>query len=388
MPKAFILSACRTPIGRFLGGLGEIPAPELAAVAARAALERSGISPREIDEAVVGCARQAGNGPNVARQAAIRAGVPCSVPAFTVNKACASSLKALALGVQSIVAGDCGLMLVAGVESMSRVPFLLDRARGGYRLGSGEAVDAMYRDGFLCPLCGEVMGATAERLAERFSISRAEQDSYAVSSQRRCERARKEGRFREEIVPVRAGDRTITEDETPREGVTEASLSGLPPVFKPGGTVHAGNSSSLADGAAALIVASEEVVRSRGLRPLAAVTGCVSVGLDPAEMGLGPVPALRALERKVGWGPHQADLVELNEAFAAQLLACDRELRLDRERLNVNGGAIALGHPVGATGARLVTTLLHEMRRRDARRGIVTLCVSGGLGMAVAFEKP
>ncbi len=388
MPRAFILSACRTPIGRFLGALSEVSPPELAAVATRGALERAGIPAGEIDEVIVGSARQAGNGPNIARQAAIKAGVPDRVPAFTVNKACASSLKAIALGVQSIAAGDSGLVLVGGVESMSRVPFLLDRARGGYRLGSGEAVDAMYRDGFFCPLCGEVMGATAERLAERFSISRAEQDSYAVLSQRRCERARKEGRLREEIVPVRAGDRTVTEDETPREGVTEASLSGLPPVFKPGGTVHAGNSSTLADGAAALILASEEVVRTRGLRPLAVVTGCVSVGLDPAEMGLGPVPALRALEKKVGWGPQQADLVELNEAFAAQVLACDRELHLDRDRLNVNGGAIALGHPVGATGARLVTTLLHEMRRRDARRGIATLCVSGGLGMAVSFEKP
>jgi acetyl-CoA C-acetyltransferase len=336
---------------------------------------------------IFGCARQAGGGPNIARQVSIRAGLPQAVPAFTVNKACASSLKALVLGAQSIAAGEADLVLVGGVESMSRVPFLLDRARAGYRLGSAEAVDAMYRDGFLCPLCGEVMGQTAERLAERYAISRAEQDEFAAASQQKCERARKEGRFRDEIVPVRAADRLVESDETPRDGVTAASLAGLPPVFKAGGTVHAGNSSGISDGAAALVLASEDRARRAGARPLARVAGWVSVGLDPAEMGLGPVPALRALEKRIGWPAGDADLIELNEAFAAQVLACDRELGLDRARLNVNGGAIALGHPVGATGARISTTLLHEMGRRSARRGIATLCVSGGLGMAVAFER-
>jgi acetyl-CoA C-acetyltransferase len=380
MPPAFILSAVRTPIAKFLGSFKDIPAAELGGGAGRAALERSGLPGADIDEVIFGCARQAGNGPNLARQVARRAGLPDRVPAFTVNKACASSLKALALGAQSIAAGDADLVLVGGVESMSRVPYLLDRARGGYRLGSTEAIDAMYRDGFLCPLCGEVMGATAERLAERYAISRAEQDAYAVESQQRCERARREGRFTDEIVAVGP----VSRDEAPRDGVTAESLAGLPPVFKPGGTVHPGNSSGITDGAAALVIASE--ARARGARPLARIAGWASVGLDPAEMGLGPVPALRALERKIGWSLKDYDLIELNEAFAAQVLACDRELGLDRSRLNVNGGAIALGHPVGATGARIVTTLVHEMKRRKARRGVATLCVSGGLGMAVALE--
>jgi acetyl-CoA C-acetyltransferase len=291
---------------------------------------------------IFGCARQAGNGPNVARQVAIRAGVPDRVPAFTVNKACASSLKALTLGAQAIAAGEAGLVLGGGVEVMSRVPFLLERARTGYRLGSGEAVDAMYRDGFFCPLSGELMGETAERLAERYSISRDEQDAYAAQSQERCRIAREAGRFRDEIVPVGS----LAQDEAPRAGVTAASLSRLPPAFKPGGTVHAGNSSGITDGAAALVLASEERVRAGNVRPMARVAGWVSVGLAPGEMGLGPVPALRALERKTGWRTREYDLIELNEAFAAQVVACDRELGLDRARLNVNGGAIALGHPV------------------------------------------
>ncbi|HTC24606.1 MAG TPA: thiolase family protein [Gemmatimonadales bacterium] len=383
MPSAFILSAARTPIGKFLGSFADLPAAELGAAAARAALDRSGVPRSGLDEVIFGCARQAGNGPNVARQVAIRAGVPDPVPAFTVNKACASSLKALALGAQAIGAGEAGLVLAGGVEVMSRVPFLLDRARSGYRLGTTEAVDAMYRDGFLCPLSGDLMGETAERLAERYSISRGEQDAYAAESQERCQSAVRAGRFGDEIVPVKS----VARDEAPRAGVTAASLSTLPPVFKPGGTVHAGNSSGITDGAAALVLASQECVRAGGLEPMARVAGWVSVGLDPAEMGLGPVPALRALERKTGWPTRDYDLIELNEAFAAQVLACDRELGLDRARLNVNGGAIALGHPVGATGARMVTTLLYEMRRRKASRGVATLCVSGGLGMAVAFEK-
>ncbi len=388
MPPAVVLSARRTPIGRFLGRLRDLHPAELGALAARGALESAGVLPKQVDEVVFGCARQAGAGPNIARQVARRAGLPDAVPAFTVNKACASSLKALVLAAQAVSAGDAQVVLAGGTESMSRVPFLLDRARSGYRLGPSEAVDAMYRDGFLCPLCGEVMGRTAERLAERYSIRREEQDAYAAESQNRCERARKAGCFAEEIVGVPLEEDVMTEDEHPRDGVTPGSLAGLPPVFKEGGTVHAGNSSGITDGAAALVVASEAWARERELEPLARVAGYVSVGLEPGSMGLGPVPAVRALERKAGWRLESVDLVELNEAFAAQVLACDRELRFDRSRLNVNGGAIALGHPVGATGARITATLLHEMKRRGARRGLATLCVSGGLGMAVAFERP
>jgi acetyl-CoA C-acetyltransferase len=387
MRPVFVLSAARTPMGRFLGTLKPVPAATLGGVAARAALERSGGVDRGFDEVVIGSARQAGNGPNLARQIALAAGLPHRVPAFTVNKACASSLKALTLGALSIASGESERILVGGVESMSRVPFLMEEARTGTRLGHSTLVDAMYRDGFLCPLCGKLMGETAEDLATRYRISREEQDAFAAESQRRCQEARAAGRFREEIVPVRAGDRILEEDETPRPGVTVASLASLPPVFRPGGTVHAGNSSGITDGASAVVLGSQAAARESGSAPLARVEGWVSVGVDPAEMGLGPVPALRALAEKTRKATETADLLELNEAFAAQVLACDRDLRLDRTRLNVNGGAIALGHPVGATGTRLVTTLLYEMRRRGAARGVVTLCVSGGLGMAVSFEK-
>ncbi len=388
MSRAVVLSACRTPIGRFMGALADMPPARLGAVAARAAVERSGVPADRIDEVIFGCARQAGGGPNLARQVMNGAGLQDAIPAFTVNKACASSLKALTLAAQAIAAGDAQVLLVGGVESMSRVPFFLDRARAGYRLGHGAVVDGMYRDGFLCPLCGELMGETAENLAGKYAIPREEQDLYAAESQQRCERARKEGRFREEIVPVPLGGKLFEADEHPRDGVTAESLAKLPPVFRKGGTVHAGNSSGITDGAAALVVASEERARELGARPLARIAGYASAGVDPRFMGIGPVPAIRDLERRLGWTVDSFDLVELNEAFAAQVLACDRELRLDRARLNVNGGAISLGHPIGATGARIVCTLLHEMKRRDARRGLATLCVSGGLGMAVAFERP
>ena len=289
---------------------------------------------------------------------------------------------AAVLAMTGIVAG--------GVESMSRVPFLLDRFRGGYRLGHAEAVDGMYRDGFLCPLCGKVMGETAETLAEKYRIPREEQDRYAAETQNRCEAARKAGRFKDEIVatPGHAADGSpavVETDEHPRDGVTAASLAKLPPVFKPGGTVHAGNSSGITDGAAAVVVASTRKMKELGATPLARIADVASAGVDPAIMGIGPVPAIRKLESR-GWTLEQADVIELNEAFAAQVLACDRELKMKRDRLNVNGGAIALGHPIGATGTRVVVTLLHEMRRRGAKQGLATLCVSGGLGMAMRFE--
>jgi acetyl-CoA C-acetyltransferase len=370
-----------------MGRLSSVLPADLASIAIRRALEDARIPPGDVGEVILGTARQAGNGPNPARQASIRAGLPDTVPAYTVNQACASSLKAVALAAQAVAAGEADVVVAAGVESMSRVPFLLDRLRPGYRLGHAEVVDAMYRDGFLCPLCGLVMGETAERLADTHSIGREEQDRYAAESQARCEAARKSGRFADEIVPVATPEGSVDADEHPRDGVTPAALARLPAAFRAGGTVHAGNSCGIADGAAAVVVMSEERAKSAGLRPLARIVGSASAGVDPAEMGIGPVPALRRLQERIGWGAKDADLVELNEAFAAQVLACARETTLDPARLNVNGGAIALGHPVGATGARIVTTLLHELRRRDARRGIATLCASGGLGVAVAFER-
>jgi len=390
--EVLIAGAVRTPLGKFGGALAALSAPELGALAARAAMERAHIRPADIDETVMGNARPAGVGPNPARQIAHAAGLPDRSPAYTVNMACGSSLRAILSAHQSILAGDREVVLVGGAESMSRVPYLLEGARFGYRLGHQRLTDAMYRDGFLCPLCGQVMGETAETLATRYGISRAEQDAYAAESQRRCEHARKAGWFRDEIVPVvlhgAQGDTRLTEDEHPRDGVTPESLASLPPVFKKEGTVHAGSSSGIVDGAAAMIVLSGAAARRLAIRPQARIVAATSSGVDPAVMGLGPVPAIRRLLEKTGLVLDDIDLIELNEAFAAQVLACDRELRFHRDRLNVNGGAIALGHPIGATGARITVTLIHEMQRRRARRGLSTLCISGGLGIALLLEAP
>ena len=392
MRPVFVLSAARTPIGRFGGAFASLSAADLGEVAARAAIERSGLPAAAVDETIFGHARQAGGGPNTARQVSHRAGVPDSVPAFTVNKACASSLKALTLGALSIAAGENDVVLTGGTECMSATPYLLPRARFGMRMGDAEVVDAMYRDGFLCPLCGQLMGETAENLVREYGILRAEQDHFAVESQRRAGRAAEEGRFDAEIAPVtvagKKGPVEVTRDEHPRPDSTIESLSRLPPVFEAEGTVHAGNSSGVTDGAAAVVLAAEDQVRKAGVPPLARVVAWTSAGVDPARMGIGPVPAIRALLQKTGLSLSDIDVLELNEAFAAQVIACARDLSLDLSKVNVNGGAISLGHPIGATGARIVTTLLHEMRRRDARRGIATLCVSGGMGMAVLFERP
>ncbi len=386
----FLAGATRTPLGKFGGVFVSLSAPELGALAARAAIERAGLEPSDIEETIMGNARPAGVGPNPARQIAFRAGIPVTSPAYTINKACGSSLRAIINAVQNVVCGDSEIVLAGGAEAMSRVPFLLEGARWGYRMGDQKVTDAMYRDGFLCPLCNQVMGETAETLAERYHVSREEQDAYSAETQQRCERARKAGLFRDEIVPVTVrgpkGDTVVDADEHPRDGVTVESLAKLPPVFKKDGTVHAGSSSGLVDGAAALVVLSEEAVKSRGIRPLARVVGYASAGVDPAVMGIGPVPAIRKLLQKTGRRLQDVDLIELNEAFAAQVLACHRDLEFDLGRLNVNGGAIALGHPIGATGARITVTLLHEMRRRRARLGMATLCISGGLGLALLLE--
>jgi len=391
MRPVFVLSAARTPIGKFGGAFASLTAAQLGAAAARGALERSGLPAAAVDETIFGHARQAGGGPNTARQVARQAGLPDAVPAFTVNKACASSLKAITLGALTIAAGENDVVLAGGTECMSATPYLLPRARFGMRMGNAEVVDGMYRDGFLCPLCGQLMGETAETLAREYGILRAEQDAYAVGSQRRAAEAREAGRFADEIVPVtvagKKGDVSVTEDEHPRPDTTVESLAKLPPVFDPQGTVHAGNSSGITDGAAALVLATEEEAAKAGVEPLARVAAWVSSGVDPARMGIGPVPAIRALLEKTRLTLADVDLIELNEAFAAQVIACQRDLSLDPAKVNVNGGAIALGHPIGATGARVATTLVHEMKRRGARRGIASLCVSGGMGMAVLFER-
>ncbi len=386
-----VAGAARTPIGRFGGGLSSLTAADLGVSAAEAALARSGIEAAQIDEAIIGCARQAGTGPNVARQIAYRAGVPQEVPAFTINMACGSGLKAIDLGYRAIRDGDAGIVLAAGVESMSNVPYLLTQARWGYRMGSQEVVDGMYRDGFLCPLAEMIMGETAERLTQEFSIAREEQDGFAVRSQEKAEIALKEGRFVEEIVPVDVkgsrATRRVASDEHPRPQTSLASLGRLRPVFKQdGGSVTAGNSSGITDGGAAVVLLSERRAEALRIRPLARILGVASAGVDPHVMGIGVVPAVRRLLDRIDLGLADFDLIEVNEAFAAQVIACDRELGFDPEKLNVNGGAIALGHPIGATGARISVTLLHELKRRGARRGLATLCISGGMGMAVAYE--
>ena len=391
MLPVYVLSAARTPIGKFGGSFATLTPAELGAAAARAAIERSGLPASALDEVIFGHARQAGGGPNTARQASHRAGVPDSVPAFTVNKACASSLKAITLGALSIAAGENEVVLAGGHECMSATPYLLPRARFGMRMGDAEVVDGMYRDGFLCPLCGQLMGETAENLVREYGIPRAEQDAFAVESQRRAGEAILAGRFADEIVPVtvagKKGDVIVAADEHPRPETTLASIARLPPVFEENGTVHAGNSSGIADGGAAVVLASEAAAGRAGVEPLARIAAWTSSGVEPSRMGIGPVPAVRALLAKAGRRLADIDLIELNEAFAAQVVACQRDLSLDMAKVNVNGGAIALGHPIGATGARVVTTLLHEMKRRRAKTGIATLCISGGMGMAVLFER-
>ncbi len=386
----YVAGAVRTPIGRFGGGLAGLTAVELGIQASRAALSRVGLDPQAIDQVILGHARQAGCGPNPARQVGVGCGIPVERPAYTVNQACLSGMQALLAGLRAIRLGEAEVVLAGGMESMSRVPYLLE-ARWGTSMGHRELVDAMYRDGFLDPLSGKIMGETAETLAERYKIPRAEQDAYSALTQQRCEQARNAGRFRAEIAPIsiteKGRQRLLEADEHPRDGVTAQGLAKLAPVFDAQGTVTAGNSSGITDGAAAMIVLSGRAARRLGIEPLARIKGFRVVGVDPAIMGIGPVPAVRQLLQATGDELESFDLVELNEAFAAQVLAVDRELHLDREKLNVNGGAIALGHPIGCSGARIVVTLMHEMQRRGSRRGLATLCVSGGLGGALSLER-
>ncbi len=389
MNTVYVLSAARTPIGKFGGSLAWLSAPDMGVVATKAALERAGVQPQQVEETIFGNARQAGGGPNPARQISIRSGIPQGAPAYTVNKACASGIKSIALAFQEIATGNLDCVLAGGTESMSRLPYYLEGARWGYRLGHQELVDGMYRDGFFCPMAKMLMGETAEILAERYKVARDEQDQFALVSQQRAAAAQSSGRFDAEIAPVtiegKKGTTVFSRDEHLFLDATLEKMAELAPVFSKTGTITAANSSGITDGAAAVVVASEKFVQQNNLKPLARILAATSAGVDPRLMGIGPVPAIRKME-KHGLNLSGFDLVELNEAFAAQVLACDRELHFDREKLNVNGGAIALGHPIGCTGTRITVTLLHEMLKRKARRGLATLCVSGGMGMALAIE--
>lgn len=392
MSAAYVIAPLRTPIGRYGGGLSSLTSAELGSHVSRAVVERAGIEPSSIDEAWIGCARQAGLGPNVARQVSFRAGLGETVPAMTVNMACGSGLRAIDLAYRAIRDGDSDLILAGGVESMSRVPYLLPQARWGQKMGHSEIVDGMYRDGFMCPIADMMMGETAERLADIYSISRHEQDEFALRSQLRADVARREGRFDSQLVPVdvSAGKQVlrVERDEHPRGDTTIESLAKLPAVFrKTSGTVSAGNSSGITDGAAALLVSSEARLKEMKVPPMARILGVAAAGVDPKIMGIGVVPAVRKLLGRLEMTLDQFDLIELNEAFAAQVIACDRELKIDPDKLNVNGGSIALGHPIGCTGTRIVVTLLHEMARRKVRFGLATLCISGGMGLAAAFER-
>ncbi len=379
-------------MGKFLGGLSSLSAADLGVAAMREAIARAGVAPSDVSEVLFGNARQAGGGPNVARQIAVRAGLPVETPACTINMACASGMKAISLAASAIANGEAEIVAAGGAESMSRVPYLLDRARVGYRMGSGEVIDGMYRDGFFCPLAQQVMGDTAENLVAEYSIARAEQDAFALESQRRTAVAIREGRFEREIVPVeipgsRGDAARVMADEHPRADTTIDGLAKLRAVFREGGSVTPGNSSGIVDGAAALVLADEGAARQAGLPARARIVGWAAAGVEPRVMGIGVVPAVKRLFAATGLALADFELLEINEAFAAQVLAVLRDLPVDRERVNVNGGAIALGHPIGATGARIVVTLLHEMERRGARRGLAALCVSGGQGMAIALER-
>jgi acetyl-CoA C-acetyltransferase len=389
--RVLLAGAARTPIGNFGGALARSSAAALGAAAARGALERSGIAAEAVDGVVIGHARQAGNGPNMARQIGRRAGLPDAVPAHTVNQACASGLQAIVSAAQPVRLGDAAVMLAGGTEHMSSIPFLAVDVRWGKRLGDEPLVDAMYRDGYLCPLCDQLMGETSETLAREYDIPRREQDEYALASNRRAARAWGEGRFAREVVPVQVPSTrcaaVVDRDEHFRADASLEEMATLKPVFRKDGSITAGNASAITDGAAAVMVLSEEAARRHHVTPQAALLGAVAVGVDPARMGIGPVPAVRRLLERHHMTLDQIDVVELNEAFASQVLACDRELHFDRERLNPNGGGIALGHPTGCSGTRIVVTLLHELERVKGRYGLATLCVSGGQGMAVLVQR-
>jgi len=382
----------RTAIGTFSGTLANTSASELGATVIRAALERAKVEPGAVDEVLMGCILQAGQGQNPARQAALKAGLPIEVPCTTINKVCGSGLKSVALAAQSIIAGDAEIVVAGGTENMNLAPYMLDKARTGYRMGHGQLIDSMIHDGLWCIFGDTHMGITAENLAEQYSISRAEQDEFAAASQAKAAAAIESGRFADEIVPVlipqRKGDPIkFDKDEHVRPGTTVESLAKLKPAFKKDGTVTAGNASGINDGAAAVVVMSADRAKAMGLAPIAKVRAYAAAGVDPSVMGIGPVPATRKALAKAGLTVEDIDLIEANEAFASQSLAVGRDLGWDPAKVNVNGGAIALGHPIGASGARILVTLLHEMEKRDVKCGLATLCIGGGMGIAMIVER-
>lgn len=391
MKDVVIVSAVRTPIGAYGGSLANVSALDLAALVVKESLQRAKIVPEMVDEVILGCVLQAGLGQNVARQASLKAGLPISTPTMTINKVCGSGLKSVSLAAQAIANGDAELIVAGGTENMSLAPYLVTKGRYGYRMGDGKLVDEMIKDGLWCAMNDYHMGITAENIAEKWNISREEQDIFAASSQQKAEKAIKGKRFRDEIVPVqipiRGGTKEFTVDEFPRVGVTAEALAKLKPAFRKGGTVTAGNASGINDGAAVLVLTSKEKADDLGLKPMASFVAGAFAAVDPSIMGIGPVDATRKILAKAGWSMDEVDLIEANEAFAAQSLAVAKELNFNMDIVNVNGGAIALGHPIGASGARILITLLYEMQKRKAKKGLATLCIGGGQGGAVLVER-
>ncbi|MFZ5352863.1 MAG: acetyl-CoA C-acetyltransferase [Bacillota bacterium] len=391
MKEVVIASAVRTPIGSFNGSLAGVSAVELGTIAVKEAIKRAGITPEMVDETVMGCILQAGQGQGVARQVAVKAGIPVEKPAMTINMICGSGLRTVQLAAQSIIAGECDIVVAGGTENMSQAPYLLKSARTGYRMGHGEIIDTMIHDALTDVFNNYHMGITAENLAEKYGISREEQDAFATASQNKAEAAIKEGKFKDEIVPVvitsKKGETVVDTDEYPKAGTTVETLAKLKPAFKKDGTVTAGNASGINDGAAALVIMSADKAKELGIKPMAKLKGYASAGVDPSIMGIGPVPAVKKALERAGLSLEDMDLIEANEAFAAQALAVSKELGLKPEKVNVNGGAIALGHPVGASGARILVTLLYELSKRNKKHGLATLCIGGGMGTAVVVER-
>lgn len=392
MTQAVIVSAVRTAIGAFQGSLKDVPATTLGSIVIKSAVERAGVPVEDIDEVIMGNVLQAGLGQNPARQAALQAGLSTAIPAMTINKVCGSGLKAIHLAAQAIVAGDADIVVAGGFENMSQAPYILQNAREGFRMGDQKVIDTMVHDGLWCATNDYHMGVTAENLCDVYSITREEQDAFAARSQARAAEAISSGRFMDEIVPVEIPQRKgapviFDQDEYVKAGTTAEKLGGLRPAFKKDGSVTAGNASGINDGAAAVVVMSQERAYELGLKPLATIVANASAGVDPSIMGIGPVSAVKKALAKANMTLEQMDLIEANEAFAAQAIAVDRELSFDQEKLNVNGGAIALGHPIGASGARVLVTLLHEMQKREAATGLATLCIGGGQGVATIIQR-
>ena len=390
--EVVIVSACRTAVGTFMGSLSEIPASTLGSIVVAEAMRRAGIKPEQVDEVILGSVLTSGAGQNIARKIAVDAGIPCTAPAFTINQVCGSGMKAVILAAQAVQCGDAEIVVAGGVENMTRSAYVCLGARKGFRMGPAEMIDSMITDGLTDSFSGVHMGITAENVAQQYGITREEQDRFSCASQNKAEAAIKSGRFKDEIVPVlipqkKGPELPFEQDEHPRFGTTYEALARLRPAFKPDGSVTAGNASGLNDGAAALVVMSRAKAEALGIKPLATILGCGVGGVEPSVMGLGPIPATRKALEKAALKIADLDLIEANEAFAAQCIAVGRELGIPDEKLNVNGGAVALGHPIGASGARILVTLLHEMAKRDSKRGLATLCIGGGMGTAIVVER-